>query len=110
MSSVEILAEQPGADGPAVEKGALIRCYFTGSLEDGTVFDSARERAYECVVGSKKVIVGWSQGLTGMRAGGRRKFRVPAELAYGDRAIGTKIPPNSALIYDVELIEVRLRE
>lgn len=111
MSSVTILEDQPGS-GPEVQKGALVFCHFTGTLEDGTKFDSSYDhgRPYECVVGSKKVIAGWSQGLLGVRAGGKRKFFVPSALAYGERQVGSLIKPNSNLIYEVEVLEVRPRE
>jgi FKBP-type peptidyl-prolyl cis-trans isomerase len=110
-SEIQILEDIPGI-GVAVVKGALVFCHFTGYLEDGTKFDSSYDhgRPFECVVGSKKVIAGWSQGLMGMKEGGRRKFFVPAALAYGERQIGAFIKPNSNLIYEVEVIEVRPRE
>ena len=106
---INVLEDAPGA-GTEILKGALVFCFFTGRLEDGTVFDSSTERRYECVVGSKKLIAGWSQGLLGMREGGRRKFFVPSELAYGERAVGAFIKPHSNLIYEVEVLEVRNRE
>jgi len=110
-SEIKILEESPGT-GVAVVKGALVICNFTGYLEDGVKFDSSYDhgRPFECVVGSKKVIAGWSQGLMGMKEGGRRKFFVPAALAYGERQIGAFIKPYSNLIYEVEVIEVRPRE
>lgn len=98
--------------GIAAEKGALCFCHYEGFLEDGTKFDSSldRDRLFEFVVGSKKVIQGWSQGIIGMKEGGKRTLFVPAELGYGDRQIGQYIKPNSNLIFQVELFEVRLRE
>lgn len=110
-TEVKILEDVPGS-GKTIEKGALVFCHFTGTLEDGTKFDSSYDhgRPYECVVGSKRLIVGWSQGLMGMSEGGRRKFFVPAALAYGERAVGAFIKPHSNLIYDVEVLEVRPRE
>ena len=111
MSEIVALEDVPGT-GVEIAKGALVLCHFTGCLEDGTQFDSSREhgRPFECVVGSRKVIAGWSLGLIGMRAGGRRKFFVPSALAYGDRQVGGLIQPGSNLIYEVEVIEVRPRE
>lgn len=108
---ITILNDEPG-NGTLIEKGALVFCRFSGTLEDGTVFDSSEKhgRPYECVVGSKKLIAGWSQGLLGMREGGKRKFFVPSKLAYGDRQVGPLIPPKSNLIYEVEILEVRPRE
>ena len=97
--------------GPAAAKGALCFVEFRGQLEDGTEFDSTTRhgRPFEFVLGSKKVIPGWSQGILGMRPGGEREIWVPAELAYGDRQVGL-IRPHSNLIYKVKMLEVRLRE
>ena len=99
-------------EGPEAAKGALCLVHYSGYLEDGTPFDStqAHGRPFEFVIGSKKVIVGWSQGLLGMKAGGKRKIYIPSALAYGDRAIGKLITPHSNLIFEVELLEVRPRE
>lgn len=110
-NEIRILGEKVGT-GVAIAKGALIRCNFVGTLEDGTKFDSSYDhgRAYECVIGSKKLIAGFSLGLIGAREGGQRKFFVPASLAYGDRQVGTVIRPHSNLIFDIEILEVRLRE
>lgn len=85
---------------------------YEGVLEDGTVFDSSAKagRAFEFVVGSKKVIIGMSLAVLGMREGGKRSVFIPASLAYGDRQNGQFIKPNSNLIFHIELIEARLRE
>ncbi|MNL71634.1 FK506-binding protein [compost metagenome] len=61
-------------------------------------------------MGSKKVIAGWSQGVMGMKAGGRRTIFIPAHLAYGERQVGEFIKPHSNLIFHVEMLEVRPRE
>lgn len=102
---------QPG-DGEEAVKGALITTHYTGWLEDGTVFDSSREkgRPFQCVIGTGRVIKGWDQGLMGMRVGGTRKLFVPAQLAYGERQIGAHIAPNSNLIFEIELLEVLTRD
>ncbi len=101
---------QPG-EGKAVVKGALITTHYHGTLEDGTVFDSSRERGkpFQCVIGTGRVIKGWDQGLMGMQVGGRRRLFVPAELGYGERTVG-RIPPGSNLIFDIELLEVLTRD
>ncbi|MCK6599779.1 MAG: FKBP-type peptidyl-prolyl cis-trans isomerase [Bdellovibrionaceae bacterium] len=98
--------------GISVLKGALCFINYEGYLEDGTLFDSTEKhgRPFELVVGSKKIIQGMSQGLLGMKEGGKRKIFVPATLAYGDRQIGSFIQPQSNLIFIIELIEARLRE
>lgn len=98
--------------GTAAEKGALCLVHYEGFLDDGTKFDSTQEhgRPFEFVLGSRKVIVGWSQGLLGMREGGRRSIYIPSHLAYGERRIGKFIQPYSNLTFHVELLEVRPRE
>ncbi|MBF0676179.1 FKBP-type peptidyl-prolyl cis-trans isomerase [Pseudomonas sp.] len=99
-------------DGKECVKGALITTQYTGTLEDGTVFDSSYQRGkpFQCVIGTGRVIKGWDQGLIGMKVGGKRKLFVPAHLAYGERQIGAHITPNSNLIFEIELLEVLTRE
>lgn len=98
--------------GKTAVKGALLFCHYEGFLEDGTKFDSSYDhgRPFQFVVGSKKVIQGWSQGLMGMKEGGKRTIFIPSQLAYGERQIGQHIKPHSNLIFHVELLEVRPRE
>lgn len=99
-------------DGKECVKGALITTQYTGTLEDGTVFDSSYQRGkpFQCVIGTGRVIKGWDQGLIGMKVGGKRKLFVPAHLAYGERQIGAHITPNSNLTFEIELLEVLTRE
>ena len=93
-------------------KGALILAHYTGWLEDGTRFESSHDRGqpFQCVIGTRRVIQGWDRGLMGMKVGGRRKLWVPAHLAYGERQVGAFIKPNSNLVFEVELLEVRTRD
>lgn len=106
-----MIEEISAGDGPEAQKGALCFANFTGTLADGTVFDSTDRhgRPFEFVLGSKKVIPGWSEACKGMRPGGKRKAQVPADLAYGERQVGL-IPPHSDLFYEIEMLEVRPRE
>lgn len=99
-------------DGKAVVKGALITTHYTGWLENGEVFDSSAERGkpFQCVIGTGRVIKGWDIGLMGMRVGGKRKLSVPAHLAYGERQVGARIPSNSNLVFEIELLEVLTRD
>jgi len=101
---------RPG-DGKAVVKGALITTQYRGYLEDDTEFDSsyAKGRPFQCVIGTGRVIKGWDQGLMGMQVGGKRKLWVPAHLGYGERQVGS-IPPNSNLVFEIELLEVLTRD
>lgn len=99
-------------EGRACVKGALITTHYTGWLTDGTRFDSSHDRGrpFQCVIGTGRVIKGWDQGLMGMCVGGRRRLRVPAHLAYGERQVGPLIPPHSDLVFEIELLEVLTRD
>ncbi|SEB15411.1 FKBP-type peptidyl-prolyl cis-trans isomerase [Marinobacterium iners] len=99
--------------GTEVKKGgALITAHYRGFLEDGTEFDSSyhRRQPFQTVLSRKKVIAAWVEGLKGMKEGGTRKLTVPAELGYGERGFGDKIPPNANLVFEIELLEVLNRE
>lgn len=113
MSETEVkITDIVVGNGTEATKGALLLVHYEGFLEDGTKFDSTADhgRPYQFVVGSSKVIKGWSMGVLGMREGGKRTFFVPASLAYGERQIGKFIKPHSNLIFHVELLEARPRE
>lgn len=99
-------------DGKEAVKGALISTQYRGFLQDGTQFDSSYDKgkAFQCVIGTGRVIKGWDQGLMGMKVGGKRKLFVPAHLGYADRGMGEKIPPNSDLSFEIELLEVLTRD
>ncbi len=108
---LEIIDLHEGS-GKTVVKGALIATQYTGTLEDGTVFDSSWERGkpFQCVIGTGRVIKGWDQGLMGMKVGGKRQLRVPSRLAYGERSMGAHIKPHSNLLFEIELLEVLTRD
>jgi FKBP-type peptidyl-prolyl cis-trans isomerase len=113
MASNELkITDTVVGQGKETAKGALIVCHYEGFLEDGTKFDSSLDRGQplQFVVGVGRVIKGWDDGLMGMKEGGKRTLHIPSNLAYGDRQVGPIIKPNSNLVFNVELIEVRLRE
>ncbi len=99
-------------DGKAAVRGALITTQYRGFLSDGTEFDSSYRRGepFQCILSNNRVIQGWILGLQGMKTGGKRRLWVPAALAYGERQIGTMIPPNSDLSFEIELLEVLTRD
>lgn len=99
-------------DGKTAVRGALITTQYRGFLEDGTEFDSSYRRGehFQSVLSNGRLIQGWVLGLQGMKVGGLRKLWVPAHLAYGERQVGTMIPPNSNLIFEIELLEVLTRD
>ncbi len=109
-TELQITDTQVGS-GREATKGALIQVNYEGFLENGQKFDSSidRGRPFQFVLGAGKVIKGWDQGVMGMKEGGKRTLHIPAHLAYGPRAVGS-IPPNSNLIFHVELIESLPRE
>ena len=111
MNNELIIEDLQVGSGKSVVKGALITTHYTGTLQDGTVFDSSfkRGKPFQCVIGTGRVIKGWDQGLMGMQVGGKRKLWVPARLAYGERQVGA-IAPNSNLIFEIELLEVLTRD
>lgn len=112
MSTELIIEDIVIGDGKEAVRGALITTHYTGTLEDGTVFDSSvnKGRPFQCVIGTGRVIKGWDQGIMGMKVGGKRKLFVPAHLAYGERQIGAHIKPNSNLLFEIELLEVLTRD
>ncbi len=102
---IEILKE---GEGTTAEKYSIVTVHYTGTLQDGSVFDSSLNPGrdpFRFTVGAKQVIEGWDQGLMGMKVGEKRKLTIPPELGYGDKDMGA-IPPNSTLIFEVELLEV----
>lgn len=97
----------PG-DGDVAKKGDKIQVHFVGRVLDGGVFDSSRTRGapFSFWVGEGQVIAGWDEGLLGMKEGETRQLTVPPLLGYGsDPKPG--IPPNSTLVFDIELLDVR---
>lgn len=91
--------------GALVTADSNITVHFTGRLLNGVKFDSTRDRGQPASLAMGETIKGWREGVTGMKAGGRRKLVLPPELGYGERGAGEKIPPRSILIFDVEVLE-----
>jgi len=97
-------------EGALATKGKTVSVHYTGTLTNGTKFDSSldRGRPIEFVLGTGMVIKGWDQGIDGMKVGGKRTLTIPPELGYGARGTpGGPIPPNATLVFDVELVDVK---
>lgn len=105
--SMEIVDISTGSGADAVD-GARITVHYTGTLENGTKFDSSIDRnaPFSFTLGQGQVIAGWDQGVKGMKVGGKRKLVIPPQLAYGERGVGGVIPPNATLIFEIELLNV----
>lgn len=93
--------------GESAQAGDILIVHYTGSLIDGTIFDTSRDNRepFEFVLGEGHVISGWDQGLVGMQEGGLRLLLIPPHLGYGGSQRGP-IPPNATLLFEVELLEI----
>lgn len=96
--------------GAVAVAGKAVTVNYVGMLADGTVFDASARHSQEGFtfnLGAGQVIKGWDLGVAGMKEGGKRRLIIPADLAYGNQAVGGVIPANATLIFDVELLKVQ---
>lgn len=103
---IETLKQGTGAES---QNGDVVALHYTGTLEDGTKFDSSLDRGtpFSFTLGSGQVIAGWDMGVLGMKVGEKRKLIIPSELGYGEKGTpGGPIPPNATLIFEIELLGI----
>ena len=103
-----VVIEDPGT-GKQPHKGDVVRVGYTGTLLNGSKFDSSHDpgrEPYEFPIGGQ-VIAGWNEGIPYFKAGGKGKLIIPSKLGYGEQGNGERIPPNSPLAFDIQLVEVK---
>lgn len=96
--------------GAEAKAGSTAVVHYTGMLTNGTVFDSSKKHGQPFPVqnlGHAQVIKGWNEGVQGMKVGGKRKLTIPADQAYGAQSPSPLIPPNSVLVFEIELLDVK---
>lgn len=105
MLKIETIIE---GEGEVSKAGDNLTVHYTGTLEDGSKFDSSVDRGSPFVftLGIGQVIKGWEEGMAGMKVGEKRKIIVPAEMGYGERGVPGLIPANATLIFEVELLKI----
>ena len=106
VAELQIIDTIPGT-GDEAPAGATITAHYTGALaKNGIIFQSSLDFGKPATFGLDQVIAGWTQGVPGMRVGGVRRLIIPSEMAYGSVRAASNIPPNSDLVFDIELVTI----
>src|SRR3954451_6863756 len=108
MTTTLEIENMKAGSGAEAQAGKKVTVHYVGTLTNGQKFDSSRDRGkgFSFKLGAGEVIQGWGQGVAGMKVGEMRKLTIPPELAYGKNGFPPVIPPNSTLVFEVELLEV----
>jgi|SRR6478672_12038130 len=106
VAELEVIDVTEGT-GEVAPEGAKINAHYTGALcKDGTIFQSSHDFGDAVTFGLDQVIKGWTVGVPGMKVGGTRRLIIPSEMAYGSVRAAANIPPNSDLVFDIELVAI----
>jgi len=107
QSGLEYIEVEAGT-GAQAKAGDTVSVHYTGKFQDGKVFDSSVSRGEPITfpLGKGNVIKGWDEGIALMKVGGKAQLIIPPNLAYGERGASGAIPPNSTLVFDVELVAI----
>ena len=107
VEQLEIIDLTPG-DSAEVRPGATITAHYTGALcKNGIIFQSSHDFGKAVTFGLNQVIKGWAEGVPGMKVGGMRRLIIPSAMAYGSVRAASNIPPNSDLVFDIELVGIK---
>lgn len=107
VEQLEIIDLEEGT-GTVVPEGATITAHYTGALcKNGIIFQSSHDFGNPISFGLDQVIKGWTVGVPGMKVGGMRRLIIPSEMAYGSARAAANIPPNSDLVFDIELVDIK---
>ncbi|MEO1008826.1 MAG: FKBP-type peptidyl-prolyl cis-trans isomerase [Planctomycetota bacterium] len=106
MTGGVVAEEIQVGDGTECPPGATVKVHYTGTLEDGTKFDSSHDRGEPVEFPLGRLIQGWQVGIPGMKVGGTRRLEIPWSMGYGERGSPPSIPPRANLIFDIELLDV----
>ena len=107
VTELQVIDLEEGT-GAEVQPGATITAHYTGALcKNGIIFQSSHDFGKAVTFGLDQVIAGWTEGVPGMKVGGMRRLIIPSEKAYGSRRAASNIPPNSDLVFDIELVDIK---